>query len=514
MKYINSKIFFVLVATALASGCSKDYLDVNTDPNRGTDENVSPELIFTQAAATAAIRMVGGQAGGEGSKTDVQFAMDWVGYMSGTGDFALDGQESSYNIDFSFADNSWKRDYALLFSLEDVKNKALLQGDKLLAGAALILSAKRFQEMADTYGDVPFSQAFQISKYPTPAYDSPESIYTALQAKLDEGISYMKTGGEPNLKFINADVVNHGDLTKWIKFANTIKLRLLIRQSEVAGFDPSAELAKIQAEGGIQGAGESVGVNPGYSNSKYKQSPFYGNYGFSSTGNAVANGYAANNFILGILVETADPRLERFFDTARIGDETTLEGDYAGGDYGLSAGNPIGSHASYFGKGLNRDAGQDQWLIPSFESLFFKAEAIARGWMPGNAQTALNEAITESFVWLGVPNAQQAAQNYITSNPDITDLANAGASATDKATFIAVQKYIANCCIDPLESWADIRRLDIFPGHEYISVNPGRLQDVLPVRLLYAQSEYITNTESVQKLGTINQFTSKLFWQQ
>jgi len=108
MKQANRKIIFgVLAAVMILSGCKK-FLDVNDDPNRVTDDNITPELIFTQAAVTSGIRVVGGQAGGEGGKTDVQFAMNWVGYMSGTGDFALDGEESSYNIGFAFADNPWQ----------------------------------------------------------------------------------------------------------------------------------------------------------------------------------------------------------------------------------------------------------------------------------------------------------------------------------------------------------------------------------------------------------------------
>ncbi len=503
MKQINIKIIFGLFAAVMIfSGCKK-FLDVNDDPNRVTDDNITPELIFTQAAVTSGIRVVGGQAGGEGGKTDVQFAMNWVGYMSGTGDFALDGEESSYNIGFAFQDNSWQRDYALLFSLYQVKTKALEKNNELLAGAAMILSAKFFQEMTDAFGDIPYSQAFQTGQYPKPAYDRPQDIYTALQTSLDEAIGYMDN--DVTIAFANADIVNHGDTEKWIKFANTLKLRLLIRQSEVAGFDPAAEIAKIQAKGGVLGAGESVSVNPGYSNSQNKQSPFYGNYGFGTTGNVIAAGIAANEYVLNILLTTQDPRVERFF--------TDVGGNFVGCVYGLSAGNPFGAQSSYFGPALNASAEQDQWLMPSFESLFFKAEAIARGWMPGDAKTAFEDAIKESFAWLGVADATQAATDYIAAT-DIANYDNAGASAKDKAKFIAVQKYIAMCCIDPREAWADIRRLDMLVDHSYISVNPGRLQDMLPVRVLYPQREYTTNGENVLKLGTINQFTSKLFWQQ
>ena len=63
-----------------------------------------------------------------------------------------------------------------------------------------------------------------------------------------------------------------------------MKLRLLIRQSEVAGFDPSGEMAKIVANGGVLTAGESIAVNPGYSNDVNKQNPFYSGYGWSPTG--------------------------------------------------------------------------------------------------------------------------------------------------------------------------------------------------------------------------------------
>ncbi|HEY2726783.1 MAG TPA: hypothetical protein VGI61_06395, partial [Parafilimonas sp.] len=63
MRYINKQLFFAITIIILASGCSKNYLDVNNDPNRVTGDNITPELIFTQAAVTTGIRIVGGQAG-------------------------------------------------------------------------------------------------------------------------------------------------------------------------------------------------------------------------------------------------------------------------------------------------------------------------------------------------------------------------------------------------------------------------------------------------------------------
>src|SRR4030095_5992284 len=272
MKKIQNRFLFVTLAlVALFASCSKDYLDVNDDPNRTTDENVTPELLFTQAATAVGYRTIGTVIGGEGAQTELQYAQNWVGYMAGTGDFAIEQIETTYNIDFAFGDPPWQRDYGVLFDLNRTKTKALAEDNKVLAGAAMILSAKMFQELVDTYGDLPYTQAFQTQVYKRPVYDKAQDIYNALQQSLDTAISYMSEPGSSS--FENADVVNHGDQAKWIKFANTLKLRLLIRQSEVAGFNPSAEIAKIQANGGVLGAGESVSVNPGFTNAQSKQSP-------------------------------------------------------------------------------------------------------------------------------------------------------------------------------------------------------------------------------------------------
>jgi hypothetical protein len=308
--------------------------------------------------------------------------------------------------------------------------------------------------------------------------------------------------------FVGADIVNHGDATKWIKLANTLKLRLLIRQSEVQGFNPSAEIAKIfsAAGPGILGAGESVNENPGYSNDVLKQSPFYANYGYTPSGTAATTVFDANKYIIDILVGHADPRLSEFFSPA------AATNSFVGDAFGDNTGNiPSASGSSYFGPRLIGSASQDQWILPSYESLFFRAEAAARGWISDDPQQAYVNAVTESFVWTNVPNAASAAATYMSNNAD-ANWANAGASVSSKARFIAFQKYIANTCIDPLESYADQRRLNFMPPG-YISLDPARISNTLPLRLLYPQSEHTTNAANVQAEGTINAFTTKLFWE-
>ena len=515
MKLINRKWFFIamgLSAVISFNSCKKGILDVNTDPNRVTDANVTAELIFPQAANAV------GKLAANGN---LLFLDHWIGYIAQNGQFAPQQNELTYNIDFSFGDALFQNQYTVLFDLHQTEVKGLATGDTVLAGACIILSAKLWQELVDLYGDIPYSQAFQTDKYPSPVYDKSQNIYNALQGRLDTAISYM--GLTAKNAFVKADIVNHGDQLKWIKFANTLKLRLLIRQSQVPGFIYSADITKIINNGGVLGAGETVSVNPGYVNDVNKQNPFYANAGWDPTGVVSTSSDNANAYIVNILNSTNDPRIGRFFYP--IGFSGNV---FAGAVFGAPQSTlPSAANLSYFGPGLvgtinssnsgdGSGAKQNQWIYPSYESMFLYAEAVARGWIPGSAQAAYMAAITESFVWLGVPDAANAAATYMTNTPS-ANWANAGTTTLSMAKFIAYQKYIANTIIDPLESYSDLRRLNFLTDNSYISAAPGKLQNFLPVKLLYPQSEYTSNSKNVPpEVGGANGdlFTKKIFWQQ
>lgn len=518
MKYFNKFLIAALVLSVAVTGCKKSYFDVNNDPNRPNDENIKPELIYNNAAVTTGARM---------AASDIAFINRWIGYWSTSGDFAIDQQETSYNIDFSFSDATWRNQYDVLFDLYKVQQKSLAANDLCLAGASMILSAKLWQDLVDVFGNVPYSQAFKDS-IQSPKYDKGEDVYAALQDSLDNAIQYMKQENPqsgflsvrtlvkiaiPDTKWdANLDVAQIQQ--QWIKFANTLKLRLLIRQSEKGGQNAD-ELTKIQANGGVLGIGESVSVNPGFSNSVDKQSSFYQNYGLTPVGNQASTNTKANNYFVGLLKGSNDTlRLKRFYKA--ISSEKNHP-DWAAAIVGTNYGqqtpaNPGNSNSSDMGPGLAGDASQDQWILPSFESMFLTAEAVARGWLPGDPQTAFEGAITESFVWLGVPNATTAAKAYITNTAE-AQWKNAGSSALEKAQFIVYQKYLALEGVDAIEAWSDIRRLNMLPDDGYITHNPSALQEKLPVRILYPQTEYTTNAVNVKAQGTIDQFSSKIFWQ-
>lgn len=486
---------FMITAACIAflSGCSKDYLDVNDNPNTATDENITPELIFPQAVHAAGTIQPG-----------LAVLDNWMGYFASNGDYARDQIQTSYNIDFTFSNPFWFAYYNALYDLNRVKVKSMVEGgDTALAAAATIVSAMLFQNMVDIWNDIPYSQAFNNDEFQHPAYDDAKTIYKDLLAQLDTAVGYMKQPAA--LSFATADIIFHGDQIKWIKTANTIRLRILLRQSEIESSVPTEELNKIQQDGGVLGAGESFSVNPGYIDEVNKQNPTYASIGYTPQGVRATASANANSYIIDILQSSEDPRIGRFF--------TSVSGSYIGNGYGDDPGNLYpGNQASYFGPGLVGSAGEDQWLITSFVSLFLKAEAVARHWLPGDAKTAYEDAVKESFAWLKVPNAESEAQAYL-QDAAIANWANAGSSVSSQVKFIAYQKYIAMCGIDPLEAWCDLRRLNFLPDKGYISLNPSKISNTLPVRLLYPQTEYTTNGASVKAEGDINQFSSKIFWQ-
>jgi len=502
MKKIKNIVKLSLLAVLVTTSSCSDFLDINKDPNRVTDSNVTPELIFTQAENAIGTRQA----------TRFVFMNNWMGYWARSGSFIVEQEETTYKVTSTFTEGNWDQAYNILFDLYKVKTMALTANDSVLAGASMILSVKLWQETVDQFGAIPYSQAFNGLKYPTPVYDPAATIYTDLVVQLDKAISYLQTTPKPS--FAKADMIfARGDSkmdakSSWIKFANTIKLRIFLRQSEkgVNGtpFTPTpAQIAKIMTDGGFLGAGEDVAVNPGYSNQTDKQNPFYASFGLTPSGSAASTNNKANAYYY---QQINDDRYARFY-------VAPVTPTY----YGALNGNkvPGGSQitGTDIGPGLAGSSTQDQWILPSFESLFFQAEAIERGWIAGTDSTTYNAAVTESFKWLGVPDAANDAFASLHDNTlGLSWIYDAGTTQDSKLKFIAYQKYLALNGIDAMEEWADLRRGVLILPAGYLSYNAVRAAH-LPYVLPYPQSEVTVNSANLPARSGDQIFTEKLFWQ-
>ena len=519
MKYIKYSFFVVvLAAVAGTTGCKKSFLEVNANPNQVTESNVTPELIFPSAA---------NRVGARSASTAFNFIQNWMGYYAQSGDFAIQQDETSYNLDFSFGATIWTGHYDVLFDLKQTERKALAKGDSVLAGASIILQAKLWQELVDLYNNIPYSEAFTATSQPK--YDAGAAVYASVNASLDKAIRYMHGTAQGTFASVAGSVLKFGtgagtSQANWIRFANTLKLRLLIHSSEVVvpGMDRTTELAKIVAEGGVLQAGQTVFVNPGYSDAVGKQMPFYANYGFTPTGADANTSSRANKYSIDTLNARGDLRLTRLYRLAGENAAGTGGTVYAGAKYGQATpSNPGGNALSKQGKGTATNAIRDQWIFTSVESLFLYAEAVQRGWLTGpTPATAYQNAVNESFVFLGLTAAQGTA--YTVGQP-LANYSSATIVATSPLKFLIKEKYFAMNSIAPLEAYVDYRRIGNIqefngsPRTDYLSVNPSRhAGSKLPNRLLYPQEEYTLNSPNALAQGDINKdnifTTAKIFW--
>lgn len=500
------KISYIIIGLLTVSlvSCKKDFFDVNKNPNSPTTSSITPELLLPRALHLTAARM----------STSMDYTAQWTGYWARGGNFGPTNPLEDYAITNDFQAGQWSGWYDLLFDVDQIEKKSIESNQPFYTGIAKVLKSIGYMYLVDQYNNVPYSKAFDLANNILPPYDKGEAIYADLILQLDQAVVLFKGINSANIAgnagIATADIVYKGNAASWIKFANSQRLKLLLRQSQVPGFNGAAEVAKIVANGGgFIGAGETANVQPTYVVDNGKQNPFWNAYKRLYTG-AVADDYnRANNYVLRKYVDNSDLRYQYFFSAAT----TPVSGNtYYGYNFGeiLPSSDPYKSinSSDVAGPGLAKSAGQPQWFFTSVESLFLQAEAAQRGWLTGTtAQTSYENAVKESFAFLGVTNANVAATTYLTSGRPIVDWA----AATNKINLIAMQQYLALTGINNFEAYSNYRRLGV-PTDLTLSLAPGRSGRVIPKRLLYPTSEYNYNAAAVRAEGTIDPQTSTVFW--
>ncbi|MEN0053809.1 MAG: SusD/RagB family nutrient-binding outer membrane lipoprotein [Mucilaginibacter sp.] len=495
-------ILFCSAAVTLLGGCAKNYLDINTNPNSPT--NVASGLVLTNALNRTA-------GSTTGSSNFYQFASAWIGYWNYSGAVAAFAEERSYQFTTNYgpANGIWNSLYDNLEDYDYLEKQGNATNDVFYTAIAKTMKAYDYHNLVDVFGNIPYSDALKATASIRPKYDKDQAVYEDLAKKLDTAATLFKgLVGKVSSSDGAYDIMYKGDAQKWGKFANTLKLRILLRQSEIAGRDAyiKGEIAKITANGmGFIGVGEGGSVNPGFTNSTGKQNPFYSSFGYTPAGKSSPTDnhryYIASEYAINFYQNNNDPRLGYLYTTINDGAGTT----YSGSRFGPTAQSPQDNpqNRSAIGTGILKGADMAQPLFTDFESLFLQAEAAQRGYITGSVRSLYESAVQQSFTYLGAGSASAyLAMPTAVSNWD---------QAANKLTLIMTQKWAAMNGINDMESWADFRRLNI-PSDIPVSDNPAAIVRKIPVRMLYPQSEYNYNPDNVLAQGTISQFTSRIFW--
>jgi hypothetical protein len=559
LKKLIYSVPLAVILIAAGTGCRKSQFNINKNVNDPTDSTVTYDVVLP-----AALHASGAIMASSGSWGPIQ---NWMGFWARSGTYAPNVIEETYQITTTFGNAVWNNCYDNNYDYNVVQQKANVAGATFYEGIARIMKAHNYQILVDVYGNVPYIQALKGSANPTPAYDNGLAIYQALLREIDAGILLIRravVAADNANKDIWKNDIMFGDpvagtissvpamKTKWVQFANTLKLRLLIHAYAVAAINKTTEINIINAttDTTLGTPGPAYGylttdaqVQPGYKADK--PMPFHGNYKTDAIGGTPANNvyYAANKWGIDYYGIDGDPRV---FNNAYPAATPRLYEAGTGGLIGVAYGLPpvtsnVRSVLAGIGPGLYKTSSSPQGHLTAAEAYFLRAEARQRGFITSGptAKELMESGILASMTYLGVPNpaaAQAAYLSYNSTFPDVDITAAplaAGYPAGGIATILS-QKWFALNGINTLEVWTDYRRVPFssvstLPGAStthftygtaggyaagpLISVSPQLPPGtVIPVRYLYPQTEYNYNAANVQGQGSINQFTSRIFW--
>ena len=517
------KLIIILTITfgLIGSSCKK-YLDINTNPNSLT--TASPNLVLPLAIVNTATLV--SEMNDYGSQT--------VGYAANAGGYGGFGASWTYNYGPSQGEGFWDLGYQVLENFQYINNaSAGSDANAYYDASAKIMKAFIYQALVDEFNDIPYSQALEGGQLFKPKYDSASEIYPELATQLDSAILEINNAQSP-VALGTADPLFGGNMTSWKQFANTLKLRLIIRASATTQFANTT----FSSDGFL--TNDAV-VNPGYQLATGQVNPSWGTWVADYTGARVGNAWIPSTYVYGFynghkLLDTARGKIiyNSFPNTSynQLGitpPGNTLTSPSTGGAWYAGGGGSVGSSwGNTVGVMKGPDMGEP--LILLAESDFLQSEADVRGILSQNAATDFDNGIVASFTYLYKLSAGSVApgmdpvadaQTYMATNSG-SYLVNYSLATTtaEQIEAIITQKYIALNFINGEEAWSEYRRTG-FPvssptslGNPYGSMASIQSQatrpDHLPTRLPYPASEAATNATNVPQ--NISVYTSTIFW--
>ncbi|MFZ2900146.1 MAG: SusD/RagB family nutrient-binding outer membrane lipoprotein [Saprospiraceae bacterium] len=481
------RIFWLLPTILLFTAC-ESFEELSVDPNRSSE--VNPGLLLTNIMVDAF----------NIPSADAALASQYLVFTDGVAD------EQYYG---------WQRAgfgrYSSLLQVAKMIQEAERIGNDNYVAIGKFFRAWHFHELTRTFGDVPYSEALKGEENGfTPAYDTQESIYAGILQELEEANGML---GELNGP-VNGDFLYNGDLQQWKKLINSFRVRVLIDLSRKEGntaIDPKGQLAKMAADPAnypvFAGNGDHAQlVYVDRDNNRY---PHYNN-------RSLQTAYYLSSTFADLLKSYNDPRLFAYADPERRAVENGQPGyEMIAGAYGgLESGAQLTANvlaASNEGKGSPVDdryhsvpEGEPCIALGYPELQFNLAEAVARGWISGDAKTYYENGIRASMEFYGISQAR--ILSYL-AHPQV---------AYDPARGIEqinIQKYLSLFMHSGWESFYNQRRT----GYPEFRTGDGTQNNgLVPLRWMYPQSELDYNqakvSEAINRQFGGNDHVNQVMW--
>ncbi len=463
-------------------GCTKDFEEINTNPNN--PNSVQPGFLLRQV-----IYNFGDEMSFEGF-----VAGDLLSQHRTALDFNLFDRHALKSP--QLGGNPWPIFYTNLRDNEIIlKQSREVQTFAVYEGPALILKAYMAAGLTDLFGDVPYSEAFNgVDGSVTPKYDLQSSIYmneSGILDNLDKGIAAINNYA--GIIGLEGDILFGGNLDQWVTFANSLKIKALLRISN-----------KVNVSSKMQ----TVFNTGNYLKENSQNAVFnFTNTDPNSFRLAQLRIGDFNNFVLSttmedVLKDLNDPRITKFFRPT----ETSMGTEFKGLINGIDASSTSVELAelSLAGTAFREDTSTlDANFLTAWETAFNLAEAAERGLISADARSLYETGVTLAFQYWQT----ELPADYL-SGPAAYD-----APGTTPIQQIVTQKWIANI-INSYEGWVEWRRTG-FP--EFLPISASLNNGFIPVRMPYPAEEEALNAENYQQAANAtngNDVNAPVWWDQ
>lgn len=434
----------------------------------------------------------------------------------------------------------WKTYYGFLAQYKDLlRVYSAMSTDDQKANRIYYIAATIYyydftQKAVDLWGDIPWSGAgllgttggdFQAATA-SAKYDGAASVYSKMLDDLKGFSDELNTLSVPSglaVTLNTQDFLNHGSLSAWKKYCNSLRVKLLTRISGVSSLQSrvSTEMAAILGNPSsyplvstnndnimVKVVNTTTGINNG-TNTGDKADFYQGLIGWGSADRA-------NKGMIDQMNTNADPRLRAMFEP---GD--SAKGTYIGLDPTLPSTTQTaivngGTIARYNRLTLSQNIYLPGTLINAAEIDFMLAEYYLNKGNDAGAQAAYEAGIAQSvnyYFWLRTLNGSAAALTPLGANELTGYLSSPGVAwsgtVAQKLNLIAVQKWVNYSVLQPMECWAEIRRLKL-PALTFVP--DAGVQKLPPNRWLYPTNEQTYNTANYQAVQAKDNLSTKIFW--
>jgi hypothetical protein len=517
-QYIS--LFLGTVFALAMTSCTKNFEKYNTNPDR---------LSASQSASIAATSFGPIQ---QAIFADYQRAQNlsadgYAGYLQPGIAFAGDQNNLTYVMVDGWNSTGFSDQYNQIMSpIHAIATTTTLKSTNPEMWAVLLLTqVEAMDRVTDRFGPIPYTKV--ATSLTTAPYDDQQTIYQTFFKQIDTAVAnlkpYISANGKNTLG--SNDYIYGGNYAEWLKFANSLRLRLAMRIVKVDAVTAEAQAKIALADSGglltTPADDAAVAQTGGRENDLHQISGDWNNTNMDAAIETYMVGYN-------------DPRLPIYFQPAQSGAGSAYQGKYLG----IRTGSVIGKDQGTYSFFANVNTAQTfqfttpQLIMTAAEVWFLRAEAALRGWSAENVQTDYETGIQTSMTQWGVSIGSYLSDatstetdfadplnsaNNISAVSNITIKWDNSATQEQKLERIITQKWLA-IFPDGQEAWADYRRTGypkLFPVANNFS--GGTINTTTQIRRLPFWSQEYTNnnaavTHAVALLGGPDNGNTRLWW--